>query len=288
MTTATIKPPTPVAPLQTFTRACRYEWRHLTALRSTWILLSIIAVLSLLTGLTIVFDLDSQDASTPATAADSITWTPLATQIPALAFFMLALGTGPVSTDLVTGVARTTWLAVNGRRTAYAAKCAVGFAVACVVAAASVALGALSYATTLALSGLPQPSWIEVLPSAARFIAWMGCWALLCMALSSLLRSRVVPVLLLVLWPLIGERIIGKLLGHLPGLDGIGNWLPFASGRAMLTDASVYGGDDQSFVRALVGTHLSTSAATMLFCLYTAVIALAGMWAYCRRAPKAA
>ncbi|MFD6890433.1 hypothetical protein [Streptomyces sp. NPDC059957] len=287
MTPATVKTLTPVTPAHTFSRACRYEWRHLTALRSTWILLGVVALLSLLTGLTILLDLDGQSAASPAVAADSITWAPLSTQIPALGFFMLIFGTGPVSNDLITGAARTTWLAVNGRRTAYAAKCAVGFTVGSAVAAISVLLGALSYAATLAVSGASQPVWTQVVAPAARFVAWMGCWALLCMALSALLRSRIVPVLLLVLWPLIGERIAGKLLEYLPGLDGVGNWLPFAAGRAMLTDASAYSGDDRSFVRALVGSHLSPSEATVVFCLYTAAITLAGMWAYCRRGPKA-
>ncbi len=134
MTSATTKTPMPLAPAHTFSRACRYEWRHLTALRSTWILLGVVTLLSLLTGLTILLDLDGQDAASPAIVAD---------------------------------------------------------------------------------------------------------------------------------------------------------WLPFAAGRAMLTDASAYSGDDRPFVRSLVGSHLSPSEATVVFCLYRAAIAAAGMWAYCRRDPKA-
>ncbi|MFB6705549.1 hypothetical protein ACFCW6_12645 [Streptomyces sp. NPDC056333] len=287
MTSATMKAPRVVGSADAFRRACRYEWRHLTALRSTWIMLGVVAILSLLTGITVLLDLDEQHTVSSAKVADTIAWTPLSMQIPALCFFVLVLGTGPVSTDLVSGAARTTWLAVNGRGTAYGAKCAVGFVLGSGVAAASALLGALSCAVTLAVAGARQPAWAEVLAPAARFVGWMGCWALLCLALVALLRSRIVAVLLLVLWPLVGERIAGALLGYVPGLDGVGDWLPFATGRAMLTDVSAYSGDERPFAQALVGSHLATPVAAAVFCLYTAAVTAAGLWAYCRRDAKA-
>ncbi len=64
--------------------------------------------------------------------------------------------------------------------------------------------------------------------------------------------------------------------------------MPFAAGRAMLTDVSAYPADDWSFAEALVGSDLSPGTATLMFCLYTALIAGAGCWAYCRRDAKAA
>lgn len=121
---------------------------------------------------------------------------------------------------------------------------------------------------------------------ALRFALWMGCWALLCPALVSLVRSRIIPVLFLCMWPLLGERLAGGALGWLPGLDGIGGWLPFAAGRAMLTDVSAYPEDDRPFAQALVGSPLPTGTATAVFCLYTALIAAVGCWAYCRRDAK--
>ncbi|MGW2208050.1 ATP-binding cassette domain-containing protein [Streptomyces sp. NPDC001781] len=151
------------------------------------------------------------------------------------------------------------------------------------VAAASALLGTLSCAVTLAVSGAPQPAWGEVGAPAARFVGWMGCWALLCLALVAMLRGRVVPVLLLVLWPLLGERLAGALLGNVPGLGGVSDWLPFAAGRAMLTDVSAYSGDDRPFAQALVGSHLSTPVATAVFFAYVAAVTAAGLWAYCRR-----
>ncbi|MDO0913319.1 hypothetical protein QQM39_21455 [Streptomyces sp. DT2A-34] len=263
--------------------ACRYEWRHLTALRSTWVLLAVVAVLSLLTGPGMLFDLDRTRPMGAAAMGDLLAWAPMTTQIPMLCFLVLILGTGPVSTDLVRGAARTTWLAVNGRRTAYLAKSVVGFLVGAGTAATSALVGGVSAAVVLAVSGAPQPAWGAVLVPMLRFVLWMGCWALVCMALVALMRSRTVPVVVLCLWPMLGERLTGLLLGYIPGLDGVGNWLPFSAGRAMLTDVSAFAGDERTFVEAMVGSDLSTPVALVVYLLYTAALTAAGYWAYSRR-----
>ncbi|MGW5528159.1 hypothetical protein [Streptomyces xanthochromogenes] len=283
MTAPVLTPPASVGPVEAFLRACRYEARHLGALRSTWILLGVVAALSLLLGVTVLLDLDTRQAVGSVAVADAIAWSPLATQVPTLCFFSLVLATGPVSTDLVSGAARTTWLAVNGRGTAYAAKCLVGCLTGAGTAAASALLGSVSCAVSLAVAGAAQPAWSEVVAPALRFVGWMACWSLLCTALAVVLRSRVVAVLFLVLWPLLGERLVGMLLGRLPGLDGASDWLPFAAGRAMLTDVSAYAADDRPFAQALVGSHLSTPAASGVFFLYAAAVAAIGLWAYRRR-----
>lgn len=278
-------PPVPrtVPAGEAFRNACRYEWRHLAALRSTWVLLGVVATLSLLTGPGLLFDLDTARAISAASMADTLAWAPMATQIPTLCFFVLILGTGPVSTDLVRGAARTTWLAVNGRRTAYLAKAAVGFLVGAGVAATSALVGAVSAAVVLTASGAPQPAWGEVLLPVLRFVLWMGCWALLCLALVALLRNRIVPVLVLCLWPVLGERLAGLLLGYVPGLGGVSDWLPFATGRAMLTDVSALADKDRSFAEAMVGSDLSTPVALAVYLTYTAALTAAGYWSYSRR-----
>ncbi|MFD3776943.1 hypothetical protein [Streptomyces sp. NPDC058612] len=241
------------------------------------------ATLSLLTGPGLLFGLDKTRTISAASMGDVLAWAPMATQLPMLCFFVLVLGTGPVSTDLVRGAARTTWLAVNGRRMAYAAKGTVGFLVGAAVAAASALVGAVSAALVLAVSGAPQPAWGAVLVPVLRFVLWMGCWALLCMALVALMRNRIVPVLVLCMWPLLGERLAGLLLGYVPGLDGVAGWLPFAAGRAMLTDVSALAGEDRSFAAGMVGSDLSTPVALVVFLLYTAALTAAGYWAYSRR-----
>ncbi|MFJ4368497.1 hypothetical protein ACIP4S_30695 [Streptomyces chartreusis] len=275
--------PTKVPAGEALRNACRYEWRHLTALRSTWVLLAVVAALSLLTGPGLLIDLDRTRTISAAAMGDVLAWAPMTTQIPMLCFLVLILGTGPVSTDLVRGAARTTWLAVNGPRTAYAAKCVVGFLVGAGVAATSAVVGGVSAAVVLAVSGAPQPSWSAVLVPVLRFVLWMGCWALLCMALVALMRNRTLPVVVLCLWPLLGERLAGLLLGYVPGLGGVGEWLPFAAGRAMLTDASAFTGDERSLAEAMVGSDLSAPLALVVFLLYTAALTAAGYWAYTRR-----
>ncbi|PZT75784.1 hypothetical protein DNK56_20370 [Streptomyces sp. AC1-42W] len=242
-----------------------------------------VATLSLLTGPGLLFDLDRTREISAASMGDLLAWAPMATQLPMLCFFVLILGTGPVSTDLVRGAARTTWLAVNGCRVAYAAKGAVGFLVGALVATASALVGAISAAIVLAVSGAPQPTWGAVLVPVLRFVLWMGCWALLCMALVALMRNRIVPVLVLCMWPLLAERLAGLLLELVPGLDGVADWLPFAAGRAMLTDISALPEEDQSFATAMVGSDLSTPVALMVFLLYTTVLTTAGYWVYSRR-----
>lgn len=283
MTADVTHTPTTVTAGEALRNACRYEWRHLTALRSTWVLLSVVAALSLLTGPGMLFDLDRTRPMSAAAMADLLAWAPMTTQVPMLCFLVLILGTGPVSTDLVRGAARTTWLAVNGRRTAYAAKSVVGFLVGAGVAATSALVGGVSAAVVLAASGAPQPEWGAVLLPMLRFVLWMGCWALVCMALVALMRSRTVPVVVLCLWPVLGERLAGLLLGYVPGLGGVSDWLPFSVGRAMLTDVSAFAGDERTFVEAMVGSDLSTPVALVVYLLYTAALTAAGYWAYSRR-----
>ncbi|MGW8728407.1 hypothetical protein ACWGNF_20530 [Streptomyces sp. NPDC055808] len=283
MTAPVLTAPATVGTGEAFLRACRYEWRHLSALRSTWILLGVAAVLSLVLGVTVLLDLGDREAVGSVAVADAIAWSPLATQVPTLCFLSLVLATGPVTTDLVSGAARTTWLAVNGRGTAYAAKCAVGCLTGAGLAAVSALLGALSCALSLAAAGAAQPAWGDVAAPAIRFVGWMACWSVLCMASAVVLRGRTLAVLFLVLWPLLVERLVGMLLGRLPGLDGLSDWLPFAAGRAMLTDVSAYPADDRPFAQALVGSHLATPVASGVFCLYAAAVAAVGLWAYRRR-----
>ncbi|MFK0096713.1 hypothetical protein [Streptomyces sp. NPDC091040] len=268
---------------EAFRNACRYEWRHLIGLRSTWVLLGVVSALSLLTGPGLLFDLDRSRKISAASMGDVLAWAPMTTQLPMLCFFVLVLATGPVSTDLVRGAARTTWLAVNGRRVAYAAKGTVGCLVGIGVAVGSALMGAVSAALVLALSGAPQPTWGAVLGPVTRFVLWMGCWALLCMGMVALMRSRIVPVLVLCMWPLLGERLAGLLLGYVSGLDGLADWLPFAAGRAMLTDVSALPEEERSFATAMVGSDLSAPAALVVFLAYTAVLTAAGYWAYTRR-----
>ncbi|MFJ6945762.1 hypothetical protein ACISU4_14135 [Streptomyces wuyuanensis] len=238
--------------------------------------------MSLLAGPGLLIDLDERGPISAGAMGDLLAWAPMTTQIPMLCFLVLVLGTGPVATDLVRGAARTTWLTVNGPRMAYTAKCLVGFAVGAGVAAISALVGALSATVVLAVTDTPQPLWGAVTVPVLRFVLWMGCWALLSLALVALMNNRILPVVVLCLWPILAERLLGVLLGY-AGLDGAGDWLPFAAGRAMLTDVTSFTGDDRSFAVSMVGSQVSSMTGLFVFLLYTAAFSAAGCWAYCRR-----
>ena len=85
------------------------------------------------------------------------------------------------------------------------------------------------------------------------------------MAVASLIRNRVGPVLVLLLTPVLAERATGALAGLIPGVDlsKAGEWLPFAAGSRMLEDSSTGHG--------------------LVFVAFTLVVAAAGHAVYLRR-----
>jgi hypothetical protein len=273
--------PTPIA--TAFRRAVRYEWRHLTALRSTWILLAVVAVLSCVNGAVLVVGLEPGEAPSVATVASALQFDGTASQLPLSALLMLPFATGPVTTDLARGVARTTWLTVGGRATAFGAKIAVGAAVGASVALVSVALGVLCGAVALAVGGAGQPDWSATAGPVLVYILFMACWPMIGASVAALVRNRVAAALALVLWPLIGERIVGLLLGKIPGLGGVGDWLPFAAARAALSDLDAVPPDERGFMAAMIGSDLSSATGLAVFCTFTAAIVAAGTYVYGRR-----
>ncbi|WP_129307599.1 hypothetical protein [Streptomyces sp. L2] len=251
-------------------RACRYELRHLVALRSTWILLGIVALLAVWPPVAAPFIVESSKDMTDPALVDSLQWSPGLTQMPVLGFYLMVLGTGPVSAELMRGAARTTWLTAPSRSHAFWSKCLVGAAIGVVVSVATAVLEVGGLSVVAAAKGVHQPLWGQLGAATLRLAVWMACWMVLCTSVSALVRNRVGPVLVLFLVPALGERIIMALSGQVPGLDlsAVGDWLPFAAGRAMLSDGATHHG-------ILAG---------LVFGAFTAVVAAAGHAAYVRRA----
>ncbi|MEV4194973.1 hypothetical protein [Streptomyces toxytricini] len=224
--TAPGQPPadTPRRPTQSTTglrRAVAYEWHHLRGLRSTWILLSVAAVLAVGNGASLLWVAEAESAPSPGAVADALQWAPTATQLPMLALLLITLGTSSVSTDLARGAARTTWLTAPSRTTAFAAKLCVAALVVSASAVGTALIAGAAGASALALSGLPQPAWDQALPALLRFVLVMACWPVLAGSVAALVRNRAATVLALVLWPLIIERLSGLLLGRLLNIDGL-------------------------------------------------------------------
>ncbi|MFD3676841.1 hypothetical protein [Streptomyces sp. NPDC058613] len=274
----------PVTRATALQRAMRYEWRHLTALRSTWILLSVIAALSLLAGLTASIGLEPGTAPSSWSMVTAFQMDAISMQLPLSALLLLPLATGPVATEFSRGTARTTWLTLASRRTAFTAKLLVGGGLGALSALGGTVLVALSATVSLAVSGTAQPDWAQTLPGLLGYTIFMTCWPVIAASVVALVRNRVAAALLLVLWPLLGERIAGLLLRLVPGLETLAGWLPFGAGRAaMAAGADTLPEADRALVQALVGSDLSTGTGTAVFICFTIAIAALGAWSYIKK-----
>ncbi|MFJ1591946.1 hypothetical protein ACIOD0_17100 [Kitasatospora albolonga] len=285
LTTATLDASTaPATRASALRRAVRYEWRHISALRSSWILLGTIAALSLVAGLAAPFGLEPGTAPSSWSMVTAFQMDAISTQLPLSALLLLPLATGPIGTELSRGTSRTTWLTLSSRHTAFAAKLMVGGATGAVVALGGTALVAVSATVSLAVSGNAHPDWAQTIPGLLGYMIFMICWPVIAVSVVSLVRARIAAVLLLVLWPLLGERIAGLLLNLVPGLEILANWLPFSAGRAaMAAGADRLSEADQALVSTFVGNDLSAGAGAAVFIVFTAVTAALGVWSYVKR-----
>ncbi|WP_329304649.1 hypothetical protein [Streptomyces anulatus] len=267
-------------------RAIRYEWRHLTALRSTWILLGAIAVLSLLAGVTASFGVASGTAPSAWSMVTAIQMDAVSMQIPLSALLLLPLASGPVATEFSRGTARTTWLTLASRRTAFVAKLLVGGALGALSALGGTALVAISASTALAIAGKAQPTWTQTLSGVLGYTVFMVCWPLIVTSVATVVRSRIAAALLLVLWPLLGERIAGILLSLAPGVDALAGWLPFGAGRAaMATGTDTLASADRALVETFVGSDLSPGTGAAVLICFTIALAIIGAWSYTKKDP---
>ncbi|MFJ3880548.1 hypothetical protein ACIPW5_24185 [Streptomyces sp. NPDC090077] len=265
-------------------RAVRYEWRHLAGLRSTWVLLAAIAALSLVAGLTAPVGLAEGTPPSSWSMVTAFQMDAISMQLPLSALLLMPLATGPVSTELSRGTARTTWLTLAGRRTAFAAKLMVGGGIGALSALGGAVLVALSATAALALSGRAQPAWAQTLSGLFGYVIFMACWPVIAASTVALIRNRIAAALLLILWPLLGERIAGTLLRLAPGMEAVAGWLPFGAGRAAMAAGSrTLPETDRALVEAFVGSELSSGTGTAVFMGFTAVMAALGAWSYVKR-----
>ncbi|WP_284575044.1 hypothetical protein [Streptomyces sp. 2P-4] len=265
-------------------RGLHYEWRHVAALRSTWVLLSVIATLNLAAGLATPFGLKPGSAPSSWSMATTLQMDAVALQLPLSALLLLPLETGSIATELTRGSARTTWLTLACRRTAYMSKLLVGGAIGALTALGGAILAALSAGVCLAATGHLQPAWTHTLPSLLGYVLFMTCWPLIALSTTVLVRNRTAAVLLLVLWPLLGERITGLALRLVPGLAPVADWLPFSAGRAaMAASADTLSEADRAMTQTLIGSDLSSAAGAAAFLAFTVLCAILGTQAYTKR-----
>ncbi|MEW1551834.1 hypothetical protein [Streptomyces tsukubensis] len=275
---------TPVTKTTAMRRAVHYQWRHLAALRSTWILLGSIAALSLLAGASAATGVKTGEAPTAWSTVTAIQLDAVSLQLPLAALLLLPLATGPIATELSRGTARTTWLTLADRPTAFNAKLLLGAALGALTALGGTLLTAISTTAALAIGERDQPAWNQALPGILGYVLFMTCWPVIATSAAALVRNRVTAALLLVLWPLLGERLAGILLRLVPGFDSVTDWLPFAAGRAaMAAGSDTQSETDRAMTEALVGSSLSAGTGATVLIAFTATMALAGTKAYLAR-----
>lgn len=258
---------------------------RLKGLRSTWVVLAVLAVLSLLNGILLPMEASEPTGEGQATVevahlVDTLQFNAIALQLPLSAWLLVfVLGTGPITTEFSCRTARTAWLTVGNRGLSYAAKLTVGAAGTLMSSALALALSAAVGSAALAVTGLPQPHWSAGCGPLLRYLIVMAFLPVLAGGLAALVRSRLLTVLTLTLWPLLLERVFGLAVQRISGMGEIQAWLPFAAARAAMNGVE----DPDGFTRALIGTDLTPMAGLGTFCTCATVIACCGWLAYRRR-----
>ncbi|MEW2029685.1 hypothetical protein AB0901_04040 [Streptomyces roseifaciens] len=199
------------------------------------------------------------------------------------AFILFVLGATAVASEYSHRTARTTFLTLSSRRTAYLAKITVTSVAATGIALFSALLGLLVGGVILACRGDSLPEIAALAPPMASFAVVMLCWPALAAGLTALVRHRVPVLVFLLLWPLVLERLAGLLIGKLPGLGSLPDYLPFAAARAALHCVREENDPDAGFTNALLGSDIHPALGLVIFCIFTAAIVIGGGFSYCRR-----
>ncbi|MET9678649.1 hypothetical protein [Streptomyces coeruleorubidus] len=267
--------------------ALLFEFMRLKGLRSTWAVLAALAALSMLNGALLPMEATEADPGLEGPSpggighlVDSLQFNPIGMQLPLSAWLlMFALGTGPVTTEFSHRTARTAWLTVGTRKLSYTAKLITGAAGALIASAAGLALSVAVGSAALAATGLPQPDWWAACGPLSRYVLVMACLPVLAAGLAACVRSRLLAVLTLTLWPLMLERVFGLLVERIPGTGDVSAWLPFAAARAAMSGHE----DPDGFTEALIGSNLSPLTGLTVFCVGTVLVAWCGWQVYRRR-----
>ncbi|MBH1939072.1 hypothetical protein I5Q34_33255 [Streptomyces sp. AV19] len=264
-------------------RAIQYEWRRLSALRSLWLVAGLITLLGVGNGVDIGLH-GGKAGYSLAAVADTLQFSPLASQAPMAAFLLFPLGMSAIGVEYSHRMARTTFLTLSSRRTAYVAKVVVPSVVAAATTLGAALLGLVTGCVVLALRGDALPDLAGLAMPLLSLTVVMLCWPTLAAGLTALTRRRGAVLAFLLLWPVIVERLAGLALEQVPGLNGVRNYLPFAAARAALHNLrDESGGPDAGFDQALLGSNAHPAIGMTIFCLFTVLVAVGGGLAYIHR-----
>ncbi len=238
--------------------AVRSEWIKMRTVRMNWVLVIIAIAFPLIVSVlsaALADDIDARDLVEIVQGTSVVT-----------AMLLGVVGASTITGEFGFGTIRVTFAAIPRRTVVVVAKAFVT-AVVAMAAEAVVVLLSLVVSSSVASSRDLDVDFGDV-PNADAAILGIVLFAaivsLLGLGLGLLIRNTPAAVAILILWPLVGEGIVGALL-TVAGLDDAGKWMPYNEGISMgLLDAQR--GDEA----------LSRVGAGLYFFAVTAVIGILG------------
>ena len=199
--------------------ALRYEWRRITTIRSTWVLIALTAVFA--AGFTWVLSL-ANNLTEEAGGGLEKNWSLLAgAAVPLGVVLVSVIGAQAIGQEYRYGIIRLTLTAFPSRTTVAVAKTSVAalFAFAAAVAGLAAAFG------TAILVGLEIDTSAETVV-VVRYFLHVIIYASIALAVAGLTRNLILGVVL----PLVFALVVEPTLSAVPRLGELAQWLPFTQG----------------------------------------------------------
>lgn len=231
------------------TSALKYEIVRLRTLRSTWWLLGISLFTSAGIAVAIAFAAQNTDLGINGQVSALTTGSGFAFPIPAVLAGLV--GVFSFGHEYRYGTIRAALSAIPTRIALLSAKLVVTAAWAAVMALLDLGVAWLAVRAVpdheLFADGFP---WDPVGRVMLGFVLLLVLWSLCGLALAGLFRNLPAAMVVLLVFPLVGETILSAVLGLIDAFDGIAWWmkyLPFGAGQAMIQVPSFFSGAPPGF-----------------------------------------
>lgn len=212
--------------------ALRYEWRRITTIRSSWIIIVLTAMFAAL--FTWVLSLAGDIAEEAGTSLSG-GWSLLTgAAVPLGTVLVSVIGAQAIGQEYRYGIVRLTLTAFPSRTTVAVAKTLVA-ALFTVIAALAGLAAAFGSARLVGLDFDPGAEGIIII----RYLLYLVLYAWIALTVAGLTRNLILGVVL----PLVFALIVEPALGAVPRLGEWAQWLPFQQGaKAIGTDTDAWTG----------------------------------------------
>jgi ABC-2 type transport system permease protein len=234
------------------TSAIAYEIARLRTLRSTWWLLAISLVLSAGIAVALAFVAQNNDLGLNGQLSALTTGSGFFFPVPAILAGLV--GVFSFGHEYRYGTIRAALSAIPSRTALLTAKVLVTAVWAAIMGVLDLAVAWLAVQVVpdqdLFAAGFPMYPVGRVM---LGFVLLLVLWSLCGLALSGLFRNLPAALVILLVFPLIGEQILSAILGLVDAFDAIAWWmkyLPFGAGQAMLQIPSFFEGTPDGFYAA--------------------------------------